>query len=776
MKRAGLFLSLWLLVGFSIGSGILLGPVRWVTNLCRARGAGETVERLAVGAVILLLIGVTAAVAAALMRTTLSTERLEVRAGVPILTLVAAAGALWLWMTPSLMRGENGALTTAGLHFTFGPYPDEERLAELKHEGYTAVVSLLHPAVIPFEPRLLAQEKDAAARVGIELIQLPMLPWVSANTSALDRIRALALAGTGRYYVHCYLGRDRVMLVKRIVEQTGTARTESLTAAQELEGNQPFERGAVVHLDDRVHVIPFPTDEEFLGRLAGGQVAQVVSLLDPHDPDDHGWIEKERRLLAQTQLPYLHLPLSRDPFDSFAVLEAARHVRTLPGEIAVHDFLAADSGRAPVAEAFVQAFRSGRPPLPPSLFTVPLAAGSATVLAPHVAAGPRPLPEEFGSYLVPRGVRGVVHVGDDAARGARADRTAAMAAGLTWRNVPRGDEAGLTGALADGGPFYLYGDLPPSARAAITALFGPAVPGAVREDAETRFAAIPTKPAPVPAPAAISAAATSTVSAAAVGGIGAPPAAADATLSPSGPIVQFLRLAVPDAFTIILLGPPLLLFAAFAAAASGWLRVRRGLQVAYTRKGFHFAIFTVAGLLQFAGGLPVVMLFGGIVSLVVLYAVVRGDGFPFYEALARPADAPRRTLFIMVPLLTTALGGLLANLFFGAAAITGYLVGGWGDAVGEPVGTAFGRHRYRVPSFGGVRATRSIEGSTAVFLAGGLAATLGLLAQGASPARALGVGLLCGIAGALVEAFSTHGMDNLTVQLAAAGTAFLLLR
>jgi phytol kinase len=135
----------------------------------------------------------------------------------------------------------------------------------------------------------------------------------------------------------------------------------------------------------------------------------------------------------------------------------------------------------------------------------------------------------------------------------------------------------------------------------------------------------------------------------------------------------------------------------------------------------------------------------------------------------------RRTLFILVPLVTTAIGGIAANLLFGAYAIVGYLVGGWGDAVGEPIGRAFGRHTYRVPSFGGVAATRSLEGSAAVLVAGTAAATVALLARGASPTAAIGAGLACGAAGAAVEAFSTHGADNLTVQVAAAGAAFLLL-
>ncbi|HKQ97404.1 MAG TPA: hypothetical protein VJV75_05985, partial [Candidatus Polarisedimenticolia bacterium] len=192
------------------------------------------------------------------------------------------------------------------------------------------------------------------------------------------------------------------------------------------------------------------------------------------------------------------------------------------------------------------------------------------------------------------------------------------------------------------------------------------------------------------------------------------------------------------------------------------------------RKGFHFMIFTMAGVVQALGGLPAVMLYGGVVSLVVLYAVARGPGFGFYEAMARPSDAPRRTLFIMVPLVTTALGGILANVFFGAWAIVGYMVGGWGDAVGEPVGAKFGRHRYKVPSLAGVPAVRSLEGSAAVLIAGALAAFAALSLRGMDPMRAALGALTCAAVGALVEAFSTHGVDNLTVQVAASGAAFFL--
>jgi phytol kinase len=157
----------------------------------------------------------------------------------------------------------------------------------------------------------------------------------------------------------------------------------------------------------------------------------------------------------------------------------------------------------------------------------------------------------------------------------------------------------------------------------------------------------------------------------------------------------------------------------------------------------------------------------------VLVTVFRGRGDPFFQALARPSDEPHPRRFILVPLLTTAVGGGLANLIFPGYAYIGYLVCGWGDAVGEPVGTRWGQHRFRVPSMAGVPATRSWEGSAAVFLTGTAAALLGLLATGRHLSEAVPTALAAGAAGAAVEALTTHGLDNLTVQLAAAAAAWL---
>jgi phytol kinase len=225
----------------------------------------------------------------------------------------------------------------------------------------------------------------------------------------------------------------------------------------------------------------------------------------------------------------------------------------------------------------------------------------------------------------------------------------------------------------------------------------------------------------------------------------------------------------------ILLGGPLGLAWAFACLYfAGWLKNYRGWKTGYTRKVFHFLIFgTVAGL-QVWWGTPMVCLFGGMTSLVVFYAIWQGDGHILYEAMAREKDAPKRTVYVVAPYFATLVGGIASSMLFGNAAIYGFLVTGLADAIAEPVGTRFGRHPYKIPTFHGLSLTRTLEGSTAVFL-GSLVAIL------------LGNYLLFGLVrfdvllvlGALVltglEAISPHGWDNLVLQVAASFTGYQII-
>jgi phytol kinase len=217
----------------------------------------------------------------------------------------------------------------------------------------------------------------------------------------------------------------------------------------------------------------------------------------------------------------------------------------------------------------------------------------------------------------------------------------------------------------------------------------------------------------------------------------------------------------------IAIGAPLGLAWSFACLWCAGLLKQNGTRTGYTRKVFHFLIFTTVVLLQGRFGTPAVCLFASMCTLVVFFAMWRGNGNMLYEAIAREKDEPHRTFFILVPYIATLVGGLLSNILFGGFAISGYLVTGLGDAIGEPVGTMIGKHWYRVPSLSSVPTTRSWEGSTAVFIMSIFALGLAVNFSPHIVMSSLGIGKIIVIAAActIAEALSPHGWDNATMQL-----------
>jgi len=219
----------------------------------------------------------------------------------------------------------------------------------------------------------------------------------------------------------------------------------------------------------------------------------------------------------------------------------------------------------------------------------------------------------------------------------------------------------------------------------------------------------------------------------------------------------------------IAIGVPLGLMWSFVCLWFAGSLKQNGVRTGYTRKVFHFLIFTTVALLQWRFGAPAVCLFGGTCTLVVFFAIWRGNGNILYEAMAREKDEPHRTYFILVPYFATLVGGLLSNILFCGFAISGYLVTGLGDAIGEPVGTMIGKHRYRVPSLSSVPTTRSWEGSIAVFIMSVFALGLAVVF---SPHNAIFPSLgglakiiIIAAACATAEALSPHGWDNAIMQL-----------
>jgi len=231
-------------------------------------------------------------------------------------------------------------------------------------------------------------------------------------------------------------------------------------------------------------------------------------------------------------------------------------------------------------------------------------------------------------------------------------------------------------------------------------------------------------------------------------------------------------------WNVILVGAPLaILWSCLCLCFAGYLKLGKGWRTGYTRKVFHFLIFTSVVIIQFLWGTPAVCLFGGMCSLVIFFAIRKGAGNILYEAMAREKDEPHRTYYILVPYVATLIGGLASNILFGEMAVVGYLVTGVGDAIGEPVGVRFGKHTYRVPSLASVKSVRSWEGSLAVFAmsVAAIAAAIAILPDLHFTSSSFLLIPLIGLVSAGVEAASPHGWDNATLQIIPSFLAWLTL-
>lgn len=732
-KNTLVFLLLWLFVGFSVGTGLLLGPVREITSTLRASGWDRSSEDLIVITIIVGYILGTFFVALLFARFSIQARYRHVSGGLFVICFCLFLGSLYLWFSPSLVTTGELSLISTNPRFTFGSYPTAEDINRLEQEGYTTVISLLHPAVVPFEPELIRRERKAIEKSGLTFIHLPMLPWVSDNRAALDSIRNIAKTETGKYYVHCYLGQDRIGTVRRIVESLNTPMTimqaDSLLQKRSITEVQSFERGPLTRLREDIYVSPYPTDDEFVRYIFSSHFKHVISLMNPENPDDVSWIEKERKMLANYQIPFSNFPVSLRNYDPQSVLKISRKIKELKPPVLIHGFLTPGFR----SQAIIQAFRSDLPPLPPELFPDSISNSPVKIIAPNVAAGPRPEGPEFGSVLARKGIEEFIYLGQPGDSIATKDSIVTLNADIRWRSIAHANVnlTTLMDTLRTNGPWYLYGSGLSEFEDILESSLGPAIPDSITYATEKG--------------------ATGTY------------------------LLTFAESLIPSVRLTILLTPPLIIYIFLAAWLAGYLCSIRNIATPYTRKIFHVFIFMMAGILQMLIDVSAVVLFGTLTSLAVLYAVYRGEGFPFYESMARPTDRPRRSLFIIIPLITTALGGLTANILFGSIAYIGYLVTGLGDAVGEPVGKRWGQHTYKVPSLAGVPAKRSLEGSAAVFFTSILVSLLALWTGGTDFTIALGTAFACGITAGLVEAVSNHGIDNFTIQVAATAVAYVLL-
>lgn len=187
-----------------------------------------------------------------------------------------------------------------------------------------------------------------------------MLPWISQNEESIQRIRAIAARPQGRYYVHCYLGKDRVNVVKRIIAGADKMLVDNQTAepARRLDEIARFERGPIVILGDGVYLTPYPTEEEYFGYLIAAGVNQVVCVLDPIDPETQQRIKDEKKLLTIYQVAYLNYPIPTAG-NNKKIEALLDKIKGLPRPLVIHRFFSDGPLEKKIAEAYWKRF--GKP-------------------------------------------------------------------------------------------------------------------------------------------------------------------------------------------------------------------------------------------------------------------------------------------------------------------------------------------------------------------------------------------------------------------------------
>ena len=333
---------MWLLVGLVLGTAVLIGPVRVLTEGMGEAGWEQNSQDHVLIVVILLYLAISLIVTRYVVGIMFRARNRNTRWAIAAVFTVLAAATAWQWSNPANLLagiaggGDGGRISgVGGAEFIFGAYPDEAKLRALQLEGITNVISLQHPGVI-VEREGISAERDATKRLGMTLIQAPMLPWVSNNAQSLQKLRLIARRGKGKFYVHCGLGRDRVNVAKRVIEAEGTkvAVASDLKAAPSFADlKEPFVRGSVAHVDQGKWLIPYPDEHEMFIYLLGGQGARVVSLLDTTNRQQAEWQALMERQLKDALVPFTAMPLRRG--ETRRASEIARAIHAMPESVTI---------------------------------------------------------------------------------------------------------------------------------------------------------------------------------------------------------------------------------------------------------------------------------------------------------------------------------------------------------------------------------------------------------------------------------------------------------
>lgn len=211
-----------------------------------------------------------------------------------LLALGGGVTGYWILLNPGSIwvRWARADFPERVTRITFGPYPSAEELRHFRERGGQYVVSLLDPR-LPYERQLIEREKAEAKKDGLIFKDFPMASvldhrifsnYQSEEERAVDFLKRL----DGPAYVHCYLGKHRVIHVRDALRKAGVPASYWTPAGPRKQYWELVNRLAEAR-------------KEFQKR----NYAQVISILEPITAKDvnvadlRGWSYYRLGLLAE---------------------------------------------------------------------------------------------------------------------------------------------------------------------------------------------------------------------------------------------------------------------------------------------------------------------------------------------------------------------------------------------------------------------------------------------------------------------------------------------
>jgi hypothetical protein len=320
---------------------LTIGPSRWLANYSKKVEWNASTESNFQMAIILTLVLFCSFLAFKILKKQITNNLVSKRLYIMLALSVLTISSLIFTFKPEILNVNKLNLKASkneNTIFEFGPYPDEYKLKVLKDAGFDGVVSLLHPLVVPAEPVLLNKEKNNAEKLHLKIISIPMLPWISENEEAIEKIKKLAHSAKGKYYVHCSLGRDRAGLFKKIIEtENQQILVKSTIQYNQINPKIPFERGPVYNISKDVYLTSCPTDEELFHYFLNSKIKTVVNFMNANNKEDAVLIEKEKKIIEQHLISFYNFSVLETNSDK-EIKETIEKIEKLPKPIIIHGF------------------------------------------------------------------------------------------------------------------------------------------------------------------------------------------------------------------------------------------------------------------------------------------------------------------------------------------------------------------------------------------------------------------------------------------------------